>query len=302
MFVVLVLVSFVLMTFDVQSQDSDDILSRFRSGAASLFGPIQAATDSVVDPVAGFIDGIVSVATLRSRNLELAADNEALTAEVAELRTLEVENELLRGLLNLEEVVGVDLPTVLAEVHGVDDGSLTVDKGRNDGISVGYPVLDEAGLLIGRVVAVADRTSTVRLLTESIDVVEVSTATGTRGAVSGLGRAGELRFDVYEEAEAVVPDTLLSTVGTNGYPPGLQVAMVTELIQPIGDQITDARVEPVADFSRIPQFVVILQPAREVVPEEGEGTTTDGTQAEGEGETPAGDGTTEDTGTPTEDG
>jgi rod shape-determining protein MreC len=275
MFVVLVLVSFVLMTFDVQSRGSDDLLSRFRSGAASLFGPVQAATDAVVDPVAGFLDGVVSLATLRERNDKLVDQVEELNAEVAALKVLEVENESLRRLLNLREEVGIEAPTLLAEVQGSgDDGSLTVDKGRSDGVLLGYPVLSEAGNLIGRVVAVAENQSTIRLITESVDVIEVTTPQGLRGAVSGLGRAGELRYDVYEGAQAVPPETVLSTAGTNGYPPGLPVAEVgAALIEPIGDQIVDARVVPVADFGRIPRFVAIVQVPSDPMPTEGEGTT-----------------------------
>ncbi len=277
MFVVLVLVSFVLMTFDVQSRGSDDLLSRFRSGAASLFGPVQAATDAVVDPVAGFIDGVVSIATLRARNEDLAADIEALEAENAALAALEVENESLRRLLNLREEVGIETPTLLAEVQSTgDDGSLTVDKGRSDGILLGYPVLSEAGNLIGRVVAVADGQSTIRLLTESVDVIEVTTPTGMRGAVSGLGRAGELRYDVYEAAEAVTPGTVLVTAGTNGYPPGLPVATVGDgVIEPMGDQIIDARVGPVAEFGRLPRFVAIVQVGSDPVGGDEADETTD---------------------------
>lgn len=269
MFVVLVLVSFVLMTFDVQSGDDDDLLTRFRSGAASLFGPVQAATDAVVDPVAEFVDGIVSIATLRRANEELVRDNEALRAEILESERLGAEVELLRGLLGLREGADIEYPTVFAEVLSTsDDGSLTIDHGRADGVLVGFPVLDESGNLIGRVVAATDRQATVRLLTESVDVLEVTTPQGLRGGVTGIGRPTELRYDVFEGAQPVLPGTLLSTAGTNGFPPGIQVAVVEEVAEPIGDQITDARVVPVADFGRIPRFVAVVQYEPEPVGEE----------------------------------
>ena len=105
-----------------------------------------------------------------------------------------------------------------------------------------------------------------------------------------------LPADVYEEATPVAPDTLLSTAGTNGFPPGLQVAMVTGAIEPIGDQITDGRVTPVADFSRLPRFVAIVQyqpsgTVDEETPEETVADTAavseeDGADAGTEGTTP----------------
>lgn len=295
-FVTLVLVSFVLMTFDVQSTSEDDILSQFRSGAASLFGPVQAATDAVVDPLAGLVDGVVSLATLREANESLSIEVDELRAELAETDRLTAEVDLLRSMLNLSEATGIEVSTLPAEVQGTaDDGSLTVDKGRNDGVLAGYPVLDESGMLIGRVVAVSDATATVQLLIDSTDIIEVTTPLGMRGAISGLGSAGELRYDVYEEAVPIAPETLLSTVGTNGYPSGLQVAMVPGAIEPIGDQITDARVDPVADFSRLPRFVAVVQYQPNTAPLDDEevATTDDSVPADGgEGADDGSEGTT----------
>ena len=37
------------------------------------------------------------------------------------------------------------------------------------------------------------------LIPQSVDAIEVTTPSGLRGAVTGLGRPGELRLDVYEE-------------------------------------------------------------------------------------------------------
>ena len=282
-FITLVLVSFVLMTFDVQSTGEDDLLSRFRSGAASLFGPVQAATDAVVDPIAEIVDGIVSIATLREANESLSIEVDGLRAELAETDRLAAEVDLLRSMLNLSEATGLEVATLAAEVQGTaDDGSLTVDKGRDDGVIAGYPVLDESGMLIGRVVAVSDATATVRLLIDSTDIIEVITPLGMRGAIVGLGSAGELRYDVYEEAVPVAPETLLSTAGTNGFPPGLQVAVVGEPVDPIGDQITDARVDPVADFSRLPRFVAIVQYQPNVTPIEDDAATSETIPAEEE--------------------
>src|SRR5690606_16970898 len=111
-----------------------------------------------------------------SENERMSIELQQLRAELADTDRLVSEIDQLRRIQNLRSSLSEDLPTVAAEVQSMaDDGSLTIDKGRQQGILMGFPVLDEAGNLLGRVVAVAEQQATVRLLIDSVDVVEVST-------------------------------------------------------------------------------------------------------------------------------
>lgn len=257
-FIVLVLLSFVLMTFDAQRTEQIGFVGVMRNGAAALFGPLQNGVDALADPLFEFVSGIASITTLRRQNDSLVLENEELRARIQEVSRLELEVEQLRALLDLESKLELDAVPIVADVTGAtEDGGLLIAKGVEQGVFVGMPVLNDAQLLIGRVVQTTERQAVVELLIDTPNAVIVDSPEGLTGIITGTGRAGELRFSVEFGAREVAEGTVFSTAGF-GLPRGLQVAFAHETLTPLGDQITDARVTPLADFSRLPRYVLIV--------------------------------------------
>ncbi len=274
-FIVLVLLSFILMTFDAQRTEQVGFVAVMRNGAAALFGPLQTGVDALAEPMFEFVNGIASIATLRQQNETLVRDNEELRARIQEVARLELEVEQLRALLDLESELELETVPIVADVTGAtEDGGLLIAKGSEAGVVVGMPVLNDAQLLIGRVVQATERQAVVELLIDTANAVIVHSPNGVTGIVTGTGRASELRLSVEFGAVEVPEGTVFSTAGF-GLPRGLQVAYAHETLLPLGDQITDARVTPLADFSRLPRYVLIV-PVIEVPTDEtpGESTTT----------------------------
>lgn len=257
-FIVLVLLSFILMTFDAQRTEQVGFVGTMRSGAAALFGPLQTGIDTITDPVFEFVSSVASIATLRQQNETLVRDNEELRARIQEVARLELEVEQLRALLDLESKLALETIPIIADVTGAtEDGGLLISKGTESGVVVGMPVLNDSQLLIGRVVQATERQAVVELLIDTANAVVVDSPNGVTGIVTGTGRAGELRLSVEFGATEVPEGTVFSTAGF-GLPRGLQVAYAHETLTPLGDQITDARITPLADFSRLPRYVLIV--------------------------------------------
>ncbi len=270
-FIVLVLLSFILMTFDAQRTEQVGFVGIMRNGTAALFGPLQTGVDAITDPVFEFVSGIASIATLRRQNEALVLDNEELRARIQEVSRLELEVEQLRTLLDLESELGLDSVPLVADVTGAtEDGGLLIAKGAESGVFVGMPVLNDAQLLIGRVVQTTARQAVVELLVDTANAVIVDSPDGVTGIVTGTGRPNELRFSVEFGALEVAEGTVFSTAGF-GLPRGLQVAYAPATLHPLGDQITDARLTPLADFSRLPRYVLIVP----VIETPTDGSTTD---------------------------
>jgi len=168
------------------------------------------------------------------------ADNEAMRQRLVALSEQEAlstrllaENNELRALLSLRPLVPASsVPAeVLYETSDRYSRKSVIDRGSQQGVALGAPVIHEGGLL-GQVTRVYPFTAEVTLLQDnSISVPVLNQRTRLRGVAFGDGNdsAGmELRF-VAANADVQVGDELV-TSGLDGvYPAGLAVARVASV-------------------------------------------------------------------------
>ncbi|NNC75375.1 MAG: rod shape-determining protein MreC, partial [Acidimicrobiia bacterium] len=154
LFVGLLVVSLVLATLDVSSQGraASDTL---RQGAQAVFSPVLKTVDWVTRPIVGFIDGLSNLAFLRSENERLTDRLRELEREQADIEALKAKIADLQDILDLEPPA--ELASVTARIFATSTSDFDfvrfIDKGTDDGIVVGQPVVSEQGL-VGRVVLV----------------------------------------------------------------------------------------------------------------------------------------------------
>jgi len=178
---------------------------------------------------------------------------------------LTLENQRLRGILNLQER---QLPGTLAAqvVYDAADPytrKVVLDKGERQGVYLASPVIDEFGV-IGQVTRVFPLSSEVTLITDRDQAIPVlNVRTGARGVAYGEttrnADALELRF-MAANADVTVGD-VLTTSGVDGvYPPGLPVARVDKVER--RTEAVFARIEcvPIAMVAGA-RHVLVLQPA-----------------------------------------
>lgn len=226
LFMVLLLIAFLLGTFDVRAQGGG-IGSTLREGTQSLFAPLQSATSAMTKPVVGFIDGISEIAGLRAENKRLRERVDELERQNLEVQSLQAELDHLREINQLE--VPDNLPTVVATITSSGSSSFDlvrfIDKGSEQGISVDDTVVDKNGF-VGRVDAVFPQSARVRLVIDpnfSVKVRDVTTSQS--GLITGAQDMLSLRmFDVKEPARA---GNVLVTAGSL-FPPGIIVGTVRE--------------------------------------------------------------------------
>jgi len=181
---------------------------------------------------------------------------------------LTLENQRLRGILNLQER---QLPGTLAAqvVYDAADPytrKVVLDKGERQGVQLASPVIDEFGV-IGQVTRVFPLSSEVTLITDRDQAIPVlNVRTGARGVAYGEttrnADALELRF-MAANADVAVGD-VLTTSGVDGvYPPGLPVARVDKVER--RTEAVFARIEcvPIAMVAGV-RHVLVLQPVAQV--------------------------------------
>ena len=207
--------------------------------------------------VAGYF---TSQSALREDNSELRAQLLATARDAQRYQAAEAEVERLRGLVGAaERIEGHSLPAEILYA-GRDPYSLKVilDKGSQQGVAAGNPVIDEAGV-VGQVTRAYPFTSEVTLVTDKDHAIPVEVVrSGLRVIAFGGGISGilELRF-IAPNAEIRNGD-LLVTSGIDGtYPPGLPVATVASVERDAAHAFARVLCQPAAGVNR-GRYVLVL--------------------------------------------
>lgn len=134
---------------------------------------------------------------------------------------------------------------------------IIIDKGSDDGVQYGMPVVTQQGL-VGKVDAVIATASRIKLITDSTSVVNVLLQTAEVEAQLNGSLTGDLSLDMipldsYVEAGDVV---LTSGLGGN-YPPNIFVGQVLSVQKRDNALFQTASVQPIVNFESINAVLVI---------------------------------------------
>ncbi|HXF85449.1 MAG TPA: rod shape-determining protein MreC, partial [Anaerolineales bacterium] len=133
-----------------------------------------------------------------------------------------------------------------------------INRGTNDGILRGMPVVTDQGL-VGRVDAVIADAARVQLITDAASNVNVRLQNaGVEASLIGTV-TGDLLLDLIPQDVVVEPGDLVLTSGLGGgYPPDLIVGQVVNVRARDFDLFQSATVQPVVDFNRLQIVLVIV--------------------------------------------
>ena len=235
--------------------------------------PVRSKLGMVLTPFYGLAEMPVraweGVRDQFSSRSELIAENERLKAESLlmqrRVQKLAEQNVRLRELLNSAALV--DDKVLVSELIGVDPNPFTqrimIDKGENDGVFVGQPVLDASGLM-GQVVEVMPYTARVLLLTDTTHSIPVQVnRNGLRAIAVGTGNPErlELRY-VADTADIKEGDLLVSSGLGQRFPAGYPVATVKEVIHDSGQPFAVVRAVPTAKMNRSRYVLLVFSDSR----------------------------------------
>jgi rod shape-determining protein MreC len=198
--------------------------------------------------------------SVRRDNATLREENEHLRVQALQAGETREENARLRRLLVLKD--RLPLATLAGEVIGREAGgwvrSLTVNRGRGDGISQQTPVIVPDGL-VGRVVQVHRAAAVIQLLNDPASTVgAVVQRTRTAGLVEG-DAGGTVRFKfMARDGASVAPGDLVVTSGLGTlFPKGLPVGRVVKIEDKGSALFHFAVLAPAVDFSRVEEVLLV---------------------------------------------
>jgi rod shape-determining protein MreC len=241
---------------------SGGVVAGARSVAHAVVFPFSWAADFVARPVGHLVAGMVNYSDIETQNKQLRyllgretlrADQNALAAQ--QLRQLSQA---------LHVPVAATLGTLTAQVTMLSptnfSATVTIDKGQDEGVMDGMPVVADGGL-VGRIIATYTHTSTVRLLTDTGSVVGATFGNAqTSVLISGQGINNPLSVSGIPVTASVGVGSLLSTDGLQGglFPAGLPVGRVTKLLVNPGASTYSVTLAPTANLNNLAYVDVVL--------------------------------------------
>jgi len=258
--VVLVVVSLSVISLDLNGR-THQLTSGVKSVANSIFSPLRSGVVDILSPIGNFLAGAVHYGSLQ-------AENEKLRATVGQLRTEQAEKGYektqLRALTSLENLPFLgSLPAVTAQTQEVSTSNftmtITIGKGRADGVDVGMPVVG-AGGLVGQVIQSFHHTAVVQLITDGESKVAVVFGNNITGTVDGQGPAHDMSADLVPPQTPLHNGEIMFSSSLNGasLPPGIPVARVNSFRTSAGASQATISVTPEADMSHLEYVNVVL--------------------------------------------
>lgn len=194
-------------------------------------------------------------------NERLARENLILKGRSHQMASLQAENVRLRALLNSTALVRDDV--LVAELLGVSPDparhQLVLNKGENDGVFVGQPLIDADGLM-GQIVEVSAGQSRALLITDATHSVPVQVnRNGVRAIAEGTSALGSLEIHHVSATTDIKEGDLLVTSGLGGrFPVGYPVAVVTDVERDPGEPFARVNAVPTAALDRSRHVLLVF--------------------------------------------
>src|SRR5512140_3643697 len=200
------------------------------------------------------------IVTLRNRNAELEAQVAQLQAQVIDLQQRVNETAILSALVDFSRA-SPESSYKAASVIGRDPSPflhyVIINRGSNDGIQRGMPVVTNEGL-VGRVDAVIADAARVQLVTDPASSVNVHLKNANTDAVLIGSVTGDVSLDlISQDANVNTGDVILTSGLGGGFPPDLIVGQVVNVRKLPAELFQQATVQPAVDFRRL-QIVLII--------------------------------------------
>jgi rod shape-determining protein MreC len=260
--VVLLLVSFTLLTLDLRSGDTG-VLGSLRTGLGNVFAPAQRAVAAVYRPVHGFFGGLNKDEQARLNQLEqenATLQEQLRTSDYARARAAELDALLKVAGLGQYRIV----PAQVIAVEPAQGFAWTalVDAGTQDGLKVGMTVINGDGL-VGRVKTVTSGTATVLLLVDPESTVGARLEGSLKFALAnGQGGFAPMQLEVLDpQAQVSVGDRVV-TRGSANFVSGVPIGTVTRVRSTPGTLVRLADVQPFVDVQSLDLVGIVVEPPR----------------------------------------
>jgi len=191
--------------------------------------------------------GVSKIENLEMRLAELSVDS-------TELESLREENKAMRRLLSAP--VPIDWELVPVRVVGRAE-RLSVGFDIGEDIKEGWLVVDEVGVLVGKIETVTDRVAKAELpIGVGVEIPVQVVGKQTEGVLVGDGKKMEFN-QVLQEESLAIGDTLATSGRDGEYEVGVVVGRVVGVFGEASDVYKKAKVEALTDYKSLRTVFVV---------------------------------------------
>lgn len=259
---VIALVVLTCLLFITLDRNGNPVIDRIRSVVATVMRPLDTATEAITLPIERAWDGITNYDELERENEALRDQLEQLKGNDVEARSAILEYRELLKVLQLTSKFTYD--TVAAQVVGESpsnfQNTVEINVGSNQGVKVGMPVTDGAGL-VGKITKVFPDRSIVRLITDPEYAISAQVLSDVDDPENQPATTTTLPVDGTETSTSSSSTSTTSTTTTT-----------TTLAPPVTDPITGQTIAPVTTVANATTTsTIVTEVVRETGTLEGQG-------------------------------
>ncbi len=234
-------------------------LELLRQGVSLLTHPLQRVAQAPMGIVQDAGLHLSSTTQLLEENSRLRREQLDNAARMLRSEQMESENERLRKLLDIRERrrVNGQVAQIVYTARDPFSRRIVVDKGQQDSVVAGQPVIDEAGI-VGQVTRVFPFVAEITLITDKDQSIPVQIVrNGLRSVVFGLGN-GQLELRFMPANADVQEGDLLVTSGLDGiFLPGFPVAKVVHIERETSYSFARIYCEPQAGVENYNEVMIL---------------------------------------------
>ncbi len=251
----LIAINFAILTMSSKESVDENGIERV---AMTLIAPFQMAVSTSVKAIESVWTDYFCTVTSAKENINLKKKLSDIDRIKSRLRELEFENHRLKLLVNFTR--SVDFTFVAAQVIARDPSpwfkTIMVDKGANDGLSKGLPVVVSEGV-VGHVIKVAPNYSRILLITDRNSAVDALVQNSrVRGIVKGdSSKKCFFRYALRND-KIQIGEIVISSGFDQIFPKGLKVGEVIDVKKEPSQLFQKIIIKTCVDFDKLEEVLV----------------------------------------------
>lgn len=228
-----------------------------------LLSPVIAAQSWITNrfnAIQTVVNSPRDVTLLVQENAMLESEVSNLQAQIIELQQQLSEYEILSALLDFARAYP-EFEYIGGSVIGRDPSPFVryvqINRGSDDGIRKGMPVVTQQGL-VGRVEQTTAAAALVQLITDPNTFINVRLQPGRVDGILTGSITGDVLLDYIPQEANIQPGDLVLSSGLGGnYPPNILIGQITSIRSQDYDLYQSASIQTVVDFNQLEIVLVI---------------------------------------------